>query len=144
MKTLFILATLLLLHSEKSITAEQIIGKWMSEDKDIAVEIFKKNNSYSAQVIWFLCDPKTPEMRSFKDIENPDPKLRNRPWLGMLVVNDLKFDGKSEWKDGNIYDPNSGRTYKSVVRLQSPDSLIVRGYWGIELFGKSLTFNKIQ
>ena len=44
MKTLFILATLLLLHSEKSITAEQIIGKWMSEDKDIAVEIFKKNN----------------------------------------------------------------------------------------------------
>ncbi|MCA0233123.1 DUF2147 domain-containing protein [Runella sp. MFBS21] len=144
MKTLFILATLLLLHSEKSITAEQIIGKWMSEDKDIAVEIFKKNNSYSAQVIWFLCDPKTPEMRSFKDIENPDPKLRNRPWLGMLVVNDLKFDGKSEWKDGNIYDPNSGRTYKSVVRLQSPDRLIVRGYWGIELFGKSLTFNKIQ
>lgn len=144
MKTLFILAILLLLHSEKSITAEQIIGNWMSEDKDMAVEIFKKNNSYAAQVIWFLCDPKTPDIHSFKDTANPDPKLRNRPWLGMVVVNDLKFDGKSEWNDGNIYDPNSGRTYKSVVRLQSPNELIVRGYWGIELFGKNLKFNKIQ
>jgi uncharacterized protein (DUF2147 family) len=83
-------------------------------------------------------------MESFKDTENPDPTLRNRPWLGMVVVSDLKFNGENEWNDGNIYDPNTGRTYRSVVRLNSAQELIVRGYWGIELFGKNLKFKKIQ
>lgn len=144
MKAILILSLLLLLNFDKDPKSERIVGKWMSENKDIAVEVYKVNDRFAAKVIWFVCDPKTPDMESFKDTENPDPKLRSRPWLGMVVVSDLKFNGDDEWNDGNIYDPNTGRTYRSVVRLNSAQELIVRGYWGIELFGKNLKFKKIQ
>lgn len=144
MKFLLIISTLLFVNSNISVQSEQIVGKWMSEDKDMKVEVFKVNDHYVGKLVWFACDPTTPDMESFMDINNPDPKLRNRLWLGMVVLNNLKFDGKGEWNGGSIYDPNSGRTYKSVVRLNSPQELIVRGYWGIKLFGKSLKFNKIN
>lgn len=144
MKTVLILTTLLLVHLEKSVKPDRIVGKWMSEDKDMAVEVFKVNDQFAGRLVWFACDPATPEMDSFRDSNNPDPKLRNRLWLGMLVMNNLKFDGQGEWNGGSIYDPNSGRTYKSTIHLTSSQQLIVRGYWGIELFGKSLKFNKIQ
>ena len=144
MKTLLILTTLLLLNPQKNVNPEQIIGKWMSEGKDMTVEVFKVNERFSAKLIWFDCTaPNTPKMLEHFDTENPDAKLRTRLWLGMVLVNDLKFDGQSEWNGGSIYDPNSGRTYKSTVRLQSPSVLIVRGYWGIELLGRSLKFTKI-
>jgi uncharacterized protein (DUF2147 family) len=144
MNAIIISSLLLFLNFGKDPKSERIVGKWMSENKDIAVEVYKVNDRFAAKVIWFACDPKTPDMESFKDIENPDPKLRNRPWLGMIVVSDLKFNGEDEWNDGNIYDPNTGRTYRSVVRLNSAQELIVIGYWGIELFGKNLKFKKIQ
>lgn len=124
-------------------TSDKIVGFWLSENKDLKVEIFKKNNQYFGKVVWFACLPETPNMSDFKDSENPDPKLRNRPWLGMEVVENLKFNGKDAWEDGKIYDPNSGRTYSSVVRLKNMNTLIVRGYWGIEFFGKNLEFHRV-
>lgn len=124
-------------------TSDKIVGAWLSEDKDLKVEIFKRNNQYYGKVVWFACIPSTPNMSDFKDSENPDQKLRNRPWLGMEVVENLKFNGVDTWEDGKIYDPNSGRTYKSVVRLKNRNTLIVRGYWGIEFFGKNLEFHRI-
>jgi uncharacterized protein (DUF2147 family) len=58
----------------------------------------------------------------------------------MQVVDNLVFNGKNSWQNGSIYDPNSGRTYTSVVRLENTKKLIVRGYWGIEFFGKNMVF----
>ncbi len=98
-----------------------------------------------ARIVWFECDESTPRpMADHRDLENPVPDMRNRSWLGMIVVNDLKFDSQeNEWNGGNIYDPNSGHTFKSVARLVSPQEMVVRGYWGFELFGKSLNFSRV-
>jgi uncharacterized protein (DUF2147 family) len=123
-------------------SSDKIIGKWLSEERDLKVEIFKKNDHYFGKVVWFFCLPETPNMDDFKDTENPDPKLRNRKWLGMEVVENLIFNNKDAWGNGTIYDPNSGRKYNSVVRLKDANTLIVRGYWGIELFGKNLEFHR--
>jgi uncharacterized protein (DUF2147 family) len=124
--------------------SEKIIGTWLSEEKDLKVEIFKKGGQFFGKVVWFICDPKTPNMEDFKDTENPNPKFRNRPWLGMQVVDNLTFNGTDTWEKGSIYDPNSGRTYNSVVRLKDINTLIVRGYWGFEIFGKNLVFHRIS
>lgn len=124
--------------------SDKIIGKWLSEESDLKVEMYKKNNVYFGKVIWFACIPETPNMEDFKDTENPNPKLRNRKWLGMEVVENLLYNGKHTWGNGTIYDPNSGRTYSAVVRLKDSNTLIVRGYWGIELFGKNLEFHRVN
>ncbi len=150
MKTLKISLTLVLsvflssAFCQNMYVADKILGTWLSENKDLKVEIFKKNDKYFGKVVWFMCDPKTPNMEDFKDTENPDSKLRNRPWLGMQVVDDLVFDGNKTWQNGTIYDPNSGRTYSAVVRLENTKKLIVRGYWGLELLGKNMVFYRAE
>ncbi len=124
--------------------SDQIVGRWMSEQKDLAVEVYKVKDHYAGKVVWFDCSkPGTPPMAQHFDTENPNPKLRSRPWLGMNVLNDLKFNGTDEWNSGTVYDPNSGRTYRTVVRMASSKSIVVRGYWGIELLGKNMRFNKV-
>ena len=145
-KGILTLTTLLIVHAQKKETAsDQILGRWMAEDHNLEVEVFRSGNQYAARVVWFDCSASgTPKMSEQLDTENPDPALRSRPWLGLVVVDDLHFDGeKNEWGGGNIYDPNSGHTFKSVVRLNSPNKLVVRGYWGVEIFGKSLNFTRM-
>ncbi|WP_435357309.1 DUF2147 domain-containing protein [Emticicia sp. SJ17W-69] len=152
MKTLLFISFLLInvqnyskpLRIVDNSASDKIIGKWLSEEHDLKVEMYKKNNFYFGKVIWFACIPETPNMEDFKDTENPNPKLRSRKWLGLEVVENLIYNGKSTWENGTIYDPNSGRTYSAVVRLKDPNTLIVRGYWGIELFGKNLEFHRVN
>ena len=127
-----------------AVTSDQIVGRWMSAEKDLAVEVYKFKDRYAGRVVWFDCSkPGTPSMAQHYDTENPSPKLRSRSWLGMNVLNNLRFDGTSEWNGGTVYDPNSGRTYRTIVRMPSPRTIIVRGYWGIELLGKNMRFNKV-
>ena len=43
--------------------------------------------------------------------------------------------------DGRIYDPESGKTYKSVLSSDG-NTLSVRGYVGIKAFGRSQTWKR--
>jgi uncharacterized protein (DUF2147 family) len=61
----------------------------------------------------------------------------------MVNVSNLEFIDNQYWKNGSIYDPNSGRTYSAIIKKISNNSLIVRGYWGFEFIGKSLEFTKL-
>jgi len=38
---------------------------------------------------------------------------------------------------GEITDPKNGKTYRCKITLDGKDKLIVRGYLGISLFGRS-------
>ena len=60
------------------------------------------------------------------DVNNPDPKLRARPVQGMAILTGFKPDAKG-LAGGRIYDPKSGRTYRSMLRLNPDCSLKVSG-----------------
>jgi len=60
------------------------------------------------------------------DVHNPNPALRNRPLIGLQILSGFKDDG-DRWSGGQIYDPDSGKTYYSVVKLNSDGSLKVSG-----------------
>jgi uncharacterized protein (DUF2147 family) len=122
---------------------DAILGKWMSANKDLAVEVYKQNEQYQAKVIWFECYNNT-KMSDYNDTENPNKALRNHPWLGLEVLNGLTYKGGTEWHNGSIYDPNTGHTFSSVCRLENPNKLKVRGYWLYEWIGKSLIFNRMN
>jgi uncharacterized protein (DUF2147 family) len=122
--------------------SDAIVGTWLSEAKDLKVEVYRQKNQFFGKMIWFHCPVNTPPMEHYKDKENPNVSLRNRPWLGMILLKDLVFDGKKEWENGAIYDPNSGSTYRSKVKLLDSQTLYVRGYFGIPLLGKTMVFNR--
>lgn len=62
-----------------------------------------------------------------KDANNPDASLRSRPVMGMLMIRDFKPAGPGKWKDGKIYDPNSGKTYGSKMSANPDGTLKVEG-----------------
>jgi uncharacterized protein (DUF2147 family) len=123
--------------------SEQILGQWMSAENDIKVEVFKQDGAYRAKVIWFSCDS-AHKMSDFYDTENPNTALRSRPWLGLQVLNNLHYNGGTEWNNGNIYDPNSGHTFSSVCRMKDDNTLTVRGFWMYEWIGKNMTFRRVD
>lgn len=64
--------------------------------------------------------------------------------LGMTIINDLKKDGDT-WDGGEILDPENGKIYKCKMHLEDGgQKLVVRGYIGISLLGRSQTWIRQQ
>ncbi|MEO7361715.1 MAG: DUF2147 domain-containing protein, partial [Gemmatimonadaceae bacterium] len=67
-------------------------------------------------------------------------ELRGQRVVGMRILNGLRLDG-SEWHGGSILDPDSGRIYKAKLRVSDDgQSLVVRGFIGFSLLGRSQTW----
>ena len=63
-----------------------------------------------------------------------------KPVIGLQVIRGLKPDGHS-WDGGTILDPETGTTYRCSMRLTDDGrKLVVRGYVGISLLGRSQTW----
>ena len=73
--------------------------------------------------------------------------LKNKPILGMTVMYGLKQNPSnlSEWSGGTIFDPKTGKVYSCSLKV-APDgrSMVVRGYIGVSLLGRSQTWVKVK
>ena len=127
------------------LNSDAIIGKWMSEENNLEVEVFKSGNEYNAKVIWFDdSDDKSNPMMVRCDIKNPDKRLATRKIIGTQVMQGLHYyPGESEWMDGTIYDCSSGKYYNAKAWINKDGLLKVRGYWHFSLFGQTMNFKKI-
>lgn len=69
--------------------------------------------------------------------------LKDKPVLGMTVMYGLKQSSSNlnEWSGGTIFDPKSGQVYNCMLTV-APDgkTMVVRGYVGVSLFGRSQTW----
>lgn len=65
---------------------------------------------------------------------------KDQPILGMTIIKSMKQDGE-KWDGGNILDPENGKVYKCNMRLEDGgEKLVVRGYIGVSLLGRSQTW----
>jgi len=64
--------------------------------------------------------------------------------LGMTIISDMKKDGDA-WDHGQILDPENGKLYKCKMHLEDGgNKLVVRGYIGVSLLGRSQTWVRQQ
>lgn len=106
-----------------ALAAEPINGKWITEEGDAIVKIGKCGNSVCGRIHKYLVTP--PNGVDQRDVHNPDKKLRSRKLLGAAILTGFKPDGEI-WR-GRIYDPKTGKSYRSEISLQSPSRLKVKG-----------------
>ena len=138
MKNLFLLLTctfLFTLNSQAANGPDQILGEWISEPRDGKIIIYKQGDRYFGKISW----GKTPGK---KDVNNPDPKLRNREIIGTVILQNFKYTGSS-WESGTIYDPHSGKTYDCILKVKDNNQkLDIRGFVGMAMFGRTSTWSR--
>ena len=124
---------------------DAIVGKWMTVDKSLEVQVYKEDNNFKAKIIWFKVQDTTRPLNTRIDKQNPNPALRNRKWLGMEILRSLRYNADvNEWQDGIIYDPKHGREWDSVVWISDAGLLKVKGYWVFKWISETLTFERAQ
>lgn len=144
MKKLLIIAMALALLLPVALAAKtyNIEGYWYNAEKTSKIKIFKTTaGSYAGKIVW-LKEPNDAKGNPKVDLENPDPELRSRPLLDMVIIRGLVDKGKNKYANGTIYDPKSGNTYSSKAELTSPNVLKLRGYIGISLMGRTETWTR--
>lgn len=121
---------------------DAIVGRWLSSKGNNQVQIFKQGNHYVGRVIWMR--ESSPNYLK-TDRNNPDPALRDRPVLNLVILTNLRHKGQNVWSDGQIYNPEDGRTYGCEMILRDANSLDVRGYMmGMPFLGKTRTWTRVR
>ncbi len=115
---------------------DAILGVWKTGEGTGMVQVFKKGDKYFGKIVW-LKVPNNPDNTPRTDINNPEAKMQNRPLKGLENLRNFVFKGNNAWEDGNIYDPKTGNDYSCEIKLVDENTLEVRGYIGVSLFGRT-------
>jgi len=119
--------------------SQTIFGKWKTIDDETGkekgiVEIYEVDGKVYGRIIEIF------------EVENRHRKCtkcegadKNKPILGLVIIKGLTKNGDF-FDGGKVVDPKNGESYHCKITLKSKDKLIVRGYIGIPLFGRSQTW----
>jgi uncharacterized protein (DUF2147 family) len=122
-------------------SSDSIVGKWYNTEKDAQVEIYQEGSKFFGKIVW-LQDP-TENGKPKVDKNNDDKSKRERPIMGMKLLNNFEYKG-SIWENGTIYDPKNGKTYSCIIKKKDNKTLEVRGYVGISLVGRTVEWTKAE
>jgi uncharacterized protein (DUF2147 family) len=128
MRHLLLAAAALGLIAGPALAADPAEGVWLVQDKDARVKIAPcpaHADQLCGDIVW-LRSPQDEAGQPKHDIHNSDAALRSRPLMGLTMIRDFHSAGPGRWEGGKIYDPHSGKTYASKLRV-SGDTLKVDG-----------------
>jgi uncharacterized protein (DUF2147 family) len=74
-----------------------------------------------------------------------DGDLKNKPFVGMVVVYDFTTDASGVWSNGHLLDPSTGMVAQGIIKTQDNGAtLSVRGYLGSPMLGQTVIWKRIK
>ena len=141
-RSLFLVtACLALVNDRAAIAQDSPAGLWSTiSDRDGkptgVVEIREVNGELVGVVRGILVDAGPEDSVCDKCTDD----RKGQPIIGMEILRHMRQHG-DEWNGGEILDPENGKTYRATMKLaEDGKKLIVRGYLGIPMFGRSQTW----
>jgi uncharacterized protein (DUF2147 family) len=117
---------------------EGILGLYLTVDGGGQIRVSKDpDGTYSGKIVWMKAD------KGRLDRNNPDPRRRGDPVLGLVILHGFKANDATRRWEGTIYDPKSGKTYDAFIWRDpdKPGTLFLKGYlFGITWLGRSTTW----
>jgi uncharacterized protein (DUF2147 family) len=125
------------------IIESSIIGVWKTEEAKI--QIYKTTSGhYAGKIIW-LDEPINPKTNLPKvDENNPKTELKTKPIIGLIMITGMMYNSEEKiWEGGKIYDPRNGKTYSSKITLKNNNTLSARGFVGLSILGRTVTWKRV-
>lgn len=116
--------------------ADAVLGVWKNGEGTGMVQVYKKGDKYFGKLVWLKVANDT-DGKPRTDINNPETNLKTRQLRGLENLRDFVFKGENKWEEGRIYDPKTGSDYSCEMKLIDENTLEVRGYIGVSLFGRT-------
>ncbi len=140
-------------HSAEAVpmAEDRIVGLWEVDDAPhrVVIEVVRDTNGYAGRIVYmeeaYHSEGATDGLagRLKTDRHNPDPALRDQAVVGLTVLSGLRYDD-GKWKDGRIYSPDNGKSYRAWAKMEG-DRLRVKGYIKIGFIkvGRSMRLRRL-
>ncbi|MFT5011660.1 MAG: hypothetical protein ACI9HA_000307 [Dinoroseobacter sp.] len=125
---------------------ELVVGHWASEGSIFEITLADGTLKGQVRALFnpnYLSEEDADRVGQPRtDDNNPDSELRDRPIIGLAMFSEYQFED-GQWQ-GKIYDPESGNTYQSRMKITGKGDLEIRGYIGIPMLGRTAKFAPVQ
>jgi hypothetical protein len=100
-------------HHTAQASPSAIERTWQAEENKFQVKLFQEHHVLKGKIVGL------PPGAETKDVKNPDPKLRSRNLIGVVMFNGFTYNPRQKiWAGGTVYIPDLGRTMKPKLWLE--------------------------
>ncbi|PCJ67685.1 MAG: hypothetical protein COA58_00690 [Bacteroidetes bacterium] len=120
--------------SPQTTDSDQIIGNWISPNKDLIIHCFKGNDGkYHGKMAWFKVYP--------GDETHYDCDVSQEQWVGKTVLTKFTYQD-NEWSGGTIKDLKKCSNYDAFIVLEPNGELTATGFIFFRWLSQSTTFSR--
>ncbi len=116
-------------------------GSWLTRNGESKVAMSKCGTALCG-TITALKAPNGTDGKPKVDSNNPDTSKRSRPIIGTMIVLNMTPSGTADKWNGQVYNPEDGKTYSGSITLKNANELDLQGCVGGGLFCKTQTWTR--
>ncbi|MCM2343671.1 MAG: DUF2147 domain-containing protein [Alphaproteobacteria bacterium] len=136
--SIFTLTLLCLATQPARAETGDLTGLWLTENQRSVIALENCTEGLCGHVHWII------EGGMQFDQHNEDPEKTHRPLCGLKILWGFKQQDAINWIDGKIYKADEGDLYNATLQLLPKGNMLVRGYIGMPLFGKSQIWTPVK